>query len=255
MNGARSRRAGFRQRLLRREPLLGTLVKLPAAAVVEILGLSGLDFIILDTEHAPLDRAAVDHLLLAAIAVDLPVIVRLSSGAAAEAQQALDSGSVGILIPHVASAAGAIGAVSIARYAAGRGYSNSPRAGGYGTIPVATLTRAADRMTAVLCQIEDQAGVAQIDEIAAVPGVDGLVIGPADLALSLGCATPDGRAVEEAISTVQKACEAGPPTGIFLPDPARCHALRVSGMSLFIIGSDVGLLRTAATKLKAGFAP
>lgn len=232
--------------------MLGTLVKVPSVAVVEVLGQSGLDFIVLDAEHAPLDRGALDSLLLAAKVADIPAVVRIPEASSAWAQTALDCGATGILVPHVRSSADAVAAVQMARYSAGRGYSNSPRAGQYGRVSMRELVPAADRQTVVMCQIEDEVAVDAAAEIAAVPGVDCLVVGPADLAVSIGADGPDHdtvwRLIDKVFSSARPAATA---MGIFQPDARAVDACAAAGCSVFIVASDIGLLRQAATALNA----
>jgi 2-keto-3-deoxy-L-rhamnonate aldolase RhmA len=83
----------FRQRVRRRERLAGTFVKTAAHPLVEVLGTTGLDFIVIDAEHAPFDRAAIDACVLAARAGALPALVRVADETAATILGVLDAGA------------------------------------------------------------------------------------------------------------------------------------------------------------------
>ncbi|HSW22287.1 MAG TPA: aldolase/citrate lyase family protein, partial [Burkholderiaceae bacterium] len=179
------------------EPLIGSFVKTPSHAVVEVMALAGFDFVVLDAEHAPFDRDALDRCLLAARAACLPALVRLCDREPATALDALDLGAAGVLAPHVCSVDDARRVHAACRYANGsRGFSNSPRAGDYGGIGMAELVARADDQTAVLCQIEDREAVERVEDIATFDGIDCLFIGRADLALSYGVFDPREREVD-----------------------------------------------------------
>lgn len=184
--GAADEALSLRERLVAGESLFATFVKTTSHQTVEVLAATGLDTLVLDAEHAPFGPESLDRSLLAARACSLPVLVRVPYPRGAAIQQALDMGAAGVMVPHVDSAAIALEVVRAARYGGTRGYSASPRAGGYGQRGMAEHLRLSDAHTAVLVQIESGEAVAQVREIAAVPGVDCLFIGPADLAVSIG---------------------------------------------------------------------
>ena len=98
--------SGLRERLRARDLLSATWVKTPHPHVVEVLALSELDALVLDAEHAPFDRAALDACLLAARAGGKPVLVRPESASPAAILQALDGGADGVVVPHIRSARG-----------------------------------------------------------------------------------------------------------------------------------------------------
>ena len=104
----------FKSRLAAHEPLVGTFVKTPSAIVVEVLGLTELDCVCLDAEHAPFDRGTLDACIFAARATGMDVLVRLPSAAPEHLLQALDSGATGVVVPHVRSAAEAAAVVTAA---------------------------------------------------------------------------------------------------------------------------------------------
>src|SRR4051812_9088466 len=97
-------RTRFRERLLAREPLVGTFVKTPHPAVVELLGLSELDCLCMDAEHVAFDRGALDLAILAARATAMPSLIRVREPSASEILNALDLGADGVVLPHIKSA-------------------------------------------------------------------------------------------------------------------------------------------------------
>lgn len=234
----------LREALSGAKRVLGTFVKTPAHQVVEVLGVSGLDCLVLDAEHAPFSSGDLDRMCLAGRAVGIPILVRVASPDPAAINTCLDLGATGILVPHVREAGAAAAAVAAARYKGGiRGFSPSPRAGGYGTLNAAAYLDHADRSVSVWCQIEDAEALDHLDAIAAVPGVDCLFVGRADLALSLGVPGTDHPRVAEAVTAVAAACgRAGIAAGLFVPNPGEIPALAQAGYRCFIIGSDQSLL-------------
>jgi staphyloferrin B biosynthesis citrate synthase len=161
--------ASFRQRLLSSELLLGTFIKTPTTHATEILGGLGFDFVGIDEEHAPFDRVTIDNLLLAARASNVAGIVRVAESSPAKLLAVLDDGATGVLVPHVFSVGKAKDIVAACRYRRGkRGFSNSPRAGGYGQLGVWDHVDRADASVAVIAMIEDPEAIDVIDDIVAV---------------------------------------------------------------------------------------
>jgi len=226
---------------------VGTFVKTTAPQIIEILAGAGLDFAVLDAEHAPWDRGSLDTALLAGRAAGLPLFVRVPDGSAGTVLSALDLGACGLLAPHVDSAEQARDVVANARYVGGRrGYSGSPRAAGYGALGMKEALRQGDRAV-VICQIESPQAVASASAIAAVAGVAGLFIGRADLALSMGLDTPQHPRVDEATEQVMQAARAaGKLIGVAVGSVAERDRYVARGARWVVHSSDQGLLRQAA---------
>lgn len=244
----------FRTRFRRRDVMIGTFVKTPSAHVVELLGDVGLDFIVIDAEHAPFDRNAIDRALLAARAVGLAALVRTADGRPATLLAALDDGAAGVIVPHVDSAGQATGMAASCRYAGTRGYSNSPRAGGYGAAPMWRHVDEADAAASVIAMIESRASADDIAAILAVDALDGVFVGRADLAVSLGDRTPDARIAREiADAVIDAAVAVGKPVCVFSADGAETQAFLRRGVTAFIVSSDQAMLRSAARDRVAVF--
>uniref|UniRef100_UPI0028124C4D HpcH/HpaI aldolase family protein n=1 Tax=Jannaschia maritima TaxID=3032585 RepID=UPI0028124C4D len=177
----------FKQRMASGEILVGTFVKTPAHEMIEVLAQSRLDFLCLDAEHSPFDRARLDVCLALARALDVPCLVRVPTGTPVEILKALDSGATGIVVPHVDSAAKAAEIARAGRFGhGGRGYAGSTRWAGFATRPMGDVLQQSRDETVIIAQIEEPEGVEAAGAIAATDGIDGLFVGPADLAVCYG---------------------------------------------------------------------
>lgn len=239
----------FRQRLAAREFLLGTFVKTPSPIVVEVLGLTDLDCLCLDAEHAPFDRSQIDLSLALARAAGKPTLVRVPVANAEHILNALDCGATGIVAPHIRNAAEAQALAQVCHYGpGGRGYAGSSRAARYTTLAMADHLQRSSEATTVIAQIEDREAIEDVEAIAAVPGIDALFVGRADLTVAYGAASQDDPAVIEA---VERVCAAGMrhgrAVGMFLARPADVPLWRERGATFFLLESDqTFLLRGAA---------
>ena len=240
----------FRDQLRAGDLLAGTWIKTPHPHVVEVLSLSSLDCLVLDAEHAPFDRAALDLCIMAARAGGKTVLVRPQSASHEQILNALDCGADGVILPHIRTAAEAEDAVKACHYVSGgRGFAGSSRAAAYTTKGM-TKHRADAKGVIVIAQIEDVEGVDNIKEIAAVEGIDALFIGRADLTISYAAETLDDGIVVDAVDRIVAAGKtAGRTTGMFLGRVSDVPLWREKGASLFILGSDQDFLLQGAAKL------
>lgn len=241
----------FRQRLRAGELLLTTFVKTTSHQTIEVLAGTGLHAMVLDAEHAPFGPESLDRCLGAARGAGLSALVRIPALRAEAVLQALDMGAAGILVPHVDTADQAREAVRAARYVGGqRGYSASARAGNYGDVDMTAHLLAGDECSAVIVQIESMQAVENARDIASVPGVDCLFIGPADLAVSLGASSMADARVAQAVERVCAAArEAGCTVGSFVPDATAIGPLYAQGVRFFVIASDQALLKRMARQV------
>ncbi|MDH3531925.1 MAG: aldolase/citrate lyase family protein [Gammaproteobacteria bacterium] len=246
----RNKTGNFRQRLLAGDPLMGTFIKTPSPVISEVLGLSALDVIAIDSEHAPFGRVELDLCIAAFRAADMPCLVRVADDSPTVIRNALDSGATGIIVPHVTSAEQAAAVVKAAHFGeGGRGYAGSSRAAGYTTKSMADHIADNTEHTVVIVQIEDIAALDHVAQIAAVDGVDCLFVGRADLAVAM----QKGVAEKDVIATVQDICAAGQsqgtPVGMFTPNLDEIPDWRNAGASLFLLSSDQSLLLAGANEL------
>jgi 2-keto-3-deoxy-L-rhamnonate aldolase RhmA len=243
----------FRARLGRGDILAGTFIKTPAGHAVEIMGDLGLDFVVIDEEHAPFDRQAIDQALVSARAGRIAALVRVASAAPSNLLSVLDCGAAGVLVPHVDSVGKARDVIASCRYQNGRrGFSNSPRAGRYGGLTLGEHVRQGDAAVVIVAQIEDPHAIAQAEAIGRLEGIDALFIGRGDLAVAMGEASPDAPAVRKAAEDICAAGKAaGKPVMVFVGNAADARAMRAIGASAFIYSSDQGLMRQAAARAQA----
>ncbi|MBY6161841.1 aldolase [Mameliella alba] len=243
--------ADFRKRVREGAPLAGTFVKTPAVPVIEVLAQSGLDFLCLDAEHAPFDRASLDACMAVARALDFPALVRVGDSSPREILQALDYGAVGVVVPHVETVEQAKSVARAAHFGLhGRGFAGSTRWAGYATRPMNEVLAQGREETVVLAQIEEPGAVDICEEIAAVEGVDGLFVGPVDLSVGYGYETADNDEVKAALTRVGAACKAAGKgyasfvgTGGLAQDWAKAY-----GVNIFCIASEHAWMRAGAAE-------
>lgn len=240
--------AEFKTRLLAREALLGAFFKTPHPILIEVLGRTGLDFLVLDAEHAPFDRSTIDMCLIAARGAGLPLIVRVPARGADWIGFALDAGAAGIMVPHVNSAAEAEDLVAACRFRPGhRGFAGTTRAADYAGRSLPGHLASPEAEVSLICQIEEPAGVAAAAEIAAVDGVDALFVGRADLAVTSG--RDDFFGPEVLADTLGVLAAPGAATGLYCAPTEDVAPFRAAGGSLFVVGSEHTLMTTAAAEL------
>lgn len=253
MTMTRNDPASFRARLGRGDILTGTFIKTPSGHSVEIMGDLGFDFVVIDEEHAPFDRLAIDHALVSARAGQIAALVRVASASASNLLSVLDGGATGVLVPHVDSVEKAREVVASCRYVNGRrGFSNSPRAGRYGGLSLSEHVKHGDAIVSIVAQIEDPEAIDHAEAIGRLDGIDALFIGRGDLAVAMGETSPDAPQVRAAAERVCAAGKvAGKPVMVFVGNAADAQAMRAIGATSFIYSSDQGLMRQAAARAKA----
>ncbi|HZF29388.1 MAG TPA: aldolase/citrate lyase family protein [Gammaproteobacteria bacterium] len=242
----------FRARLKRRDKLLGTMVTLPTAATAEILAGLGFDWLFVDGEHGPLETRELAA-ILQAVSRDVACLVRVPEAAEVPIKKALDLGAAGIIVPQVNTAEQAVDVVRFARYApdGARGVGLA-RAQGYG-MRFKEYVESANAEIAVVVQAEHARAVDNIEAIARVPGVDAVLLGPYDLAASLGkMGQVDDPVVVAAIRRVTEACvSVGMPLGYFGVTAAAVAPYVERGYTLIVAGVDTLFLGHGARTLLA----
>ena len=247
----------FRQRLAAGETLIGCWCSLASPISTEVLGLAGFDWLLLDGEHAPNDVATfVPQLMALKDSVSAPV-VRPSWNNPVEIKRLLDAGFHNFLIPFVETVEEAERAVAATRYppAGIRGVSVAQRGNRFGT--VAGYLEGINEQICVLVQIESRKGLDAAAAIAAVDGIDGVFVGPADLSAALGhLGSPNHADVQAAIGQIFKATEvAGKASGILTGVEAEARRYLEMGARFVAVGSDLGVFRSATQALRDRFTP
>ncbi|TDK24235.1 2-dehydro-3-deoxyglucarate aldolase [Arthrobacter crusticola] len=161
---------------------------MPSEELVEMLAVAGFDFILIDCEHGPADVGALRQHIAAAALHGAEVMVRVGEGEDALILRALDSGAAGVVAPHLDSVEQAQDFVAAAHYppVGRRGFATYGRAGFYGTMSSRDHHARLAEETLLIGMIESPLAVSAVDEILAVQGLDGLLLGAADLAASSG---------------------------------------------------------------------
>ena len=237
----------FRQALRGDQPLVGTVLTLPSAAVAEVLAEVGYDWFFVDGEHAPLGIDALVAILQAA-QHRCPCLVRVPANEEAWIKRALDAGADGIIAPLVNSAETARQVVAWSKYPPeGRRSVGGGRAHGYGRTFDRYLQSANQRI-AVVVQIEHVEGARAIEAILDVAGLDAVFIGPYDLSGSLGKPGQiDDPDVQAYIRDIRDAClRRGKPLGIFTAAEEAARAYIDQGFVLLAVGADAVHLGNAA---------
>jgi 2-keto-3-deoxy-L-rhamnonate aldolase RhmA len=240
----------FRQRLRARDHLLGTFIKTPTTHATEILGLLGFDFVVFDQEHAPLSSTVLDVMILGARAANVAGIVRVGDPGEANILSVLDNGAAGILVPHVATREKAEQIVAACRYRTGhRGFANTTRAGGFGTVGFTEHMDAQDSEVACIAMIEDVHAVEEIDEIVRVPGIDAIFIGRGDLTAALGAPSMTSPETHEVVAPIMEAArKADMPVIMLCPDREDAARMTRLGASAYLVSSDHGFMKSAAQR-------
>ena len=248
-------RNDFKHALAEGRSQIGLWCSLPDSYVVEGLVGAGFDWLLIDTEHSPADPVTIMPMLQAAVGRGTSVIVRPAANDPVLIKRMLDVGAQSLLIPFVQSVEEAEAAVAAMRYPPEgiRGVAGLTRATGFGRIK--DYHKIAHRELCCLVQVETQQSLDAIEGIAALDGIDGIFIGPADLAASLG--HPGDFMHEEVQSAIADAVKriraAGKPAGILANNEAFArHALDL-GTQFTAVGSDMGLLMRGAEALARTF--
>ncbi len=245
----------LKEQMARGEAALGLIVRaVRSPRIVPIAVASGHDFLFVDTQHGVFDLETVESIAAAAAPSGLAVLVRVGGSDDGDIGRLLDCGATGIVVPDVETAEQAAEAVRRCRFpplgrrsvvGGGPLFGPGPKPG----LSPAEAMAAADEATVVACMIESLTGLANLDEIAAVDGVDVIHVGCNDLAADMGIpgAYTDARIVE-AISSVVEACRR---RGRFAGlggdrDPARQAGWAKAGVRFLTTHSDAGYLTEAA---------
>ena len=228
----------FKAALAAKQVQIGCWSALSNPISTEVLGLAGFDWLVLDGEHAPNDISTFIPQLMALKGSASAPVVRVPTNEPVIIKRLLDIGFYNFLIPFVETKEEA---------------ELSHRANMFGT--VADYFAQSNKNITILVQIESQQGVDNVDAIAATEGVDGIFVGPSDLAAALGhlgnASHPD---VQKAIQHIfNRASAHGKPSGILAPVEADARRYLEWGATFVAVGSDLGVFRSATQKLADTF--
>jgi 2-dehydro-3-deoxyglucarate aldolase len=245
----------FKRRLLAGETLIGCWCSLANPITTEVLGVAGFDWLLLDAEHSPNDIGTFIPQLMALKDSASAPVVRPSWNDTVEIKRLLDAGFYNFLGPFVQSADDARRAVAATRYPPEgvRGVSVAQRSNRFGTVP--DYFAGIDEQICLLVQIESRKGLEAATEIASVEGVDGVFVGPSDLAAAVGhLGNPNHPEVQEAIAAAFAAVKArGKSLGILAPVEADARRYLEMGATFVAVGSDLGVFRNGTQALRDKF--
>lgn len=247
----------FKRKLIAGQQQIGFWNSMASPTATEILAGSGFDWLIIDGEHAPNDVPGVMGQLHAAMENTTHPIVRIPVNDPIVFKRFLDIGTQTFLVPMVETVEQAQAAVAATRFAPDgvRGFAGATRASRYGR--VANYHHRAHEELCILVQIETRQALDNIEAIAAVPGIDGLFIGPGDLSADLGYLGDQGNpyVVDLIEATIGRIVATGKPAGILTGDETLARRYMAAGCTYTAVGIDTGLLaRTSeaiAKKFKA----
>lgn len=233
-------RADFAAKLRSGQPIVGIWMSLPHPIMAEALAQTGVDFLLVDGEHAPIPPDSLTAVLPSTERHNMPVIYRVRWNRTELIKGALDHGATGLMVPMINSAREALDAVAATKYPPqGTRGIGAWRASNY-YLDHATYMATANTDTPVILQIETKEAIQALDDIAATPGLDALYIGPGDLALSLGI--PPGELHPDLLGACKQVVDAarrhGIIAGIDVASLDFVKTYREMGFSLFTYGND-----------------
>lgn len=240
--------SSFKERMRSGEVLIGAMIETPEPDVAELMGTLGFDWFWIDMEHCPLDFKDVQTILQAVGKSEAATLVRVPWNDPVYIKRALDLGPTGVIVPWVNSRDEAVKSVAACKY---------PPDGIRGCGPRRPLwyrgftqyVREANESVVVVVQIETVDALKNLSEILSVPGVDGTIVGPADLSASLGyLGYPDEPRVVEAIRHVAEMHKGTNICPGIASNPKDAEKHIELGFRLLNVGSDLGFMRMAASE-------
>jgi 4-hydroxy-2-oxoheptanedioate aldolase len=238
----------FKAALKAGTPQIGLWCCIPDPSVAEMLANTGYDWMLFDTEHSPVDEVGLLPMLQAVAPYDVSAVVRPVSLDVAELKKVLDLGAQTVVIPYVQTPEEAALAVAAVTYPPEgiRGVAGMTRASRFGAVKD-YVARAREEIC-VIIQVETVQSLENLDEIAATPGLDGIFIGPADLAASMGYAgQPTHPEVRKAcVDGIRRIRKAGLPAGFLTPDDSFLEEVMEAGSVFTAVDLDTIILKRGA---------
>lgn len=243
----------LKRKLQRGETVYGPFMCCSYPAMMEIVGMAGFDFAIIDMEHGPLSVETAENLCRAAVTVNVSPIVRVRKNDAPQIQRALDIGSAGVQVPQIEVKADAEATVRAAKYQPHgmRGLSFYTRAGDYTIHGISGYTDYLNQEQLVVVHVEGKRGLENLDEIIAVPHIDVIFLGPYDLSQSFGVPgqVNDPRVIKGMEEATIKIRAAGKATGTFAGDAETAKRWANLGVQYVSVSVDTGIFARACRSL------
>ena len=233
---------------------LGTWVFLPSPDVVEIIGLSGLDFIVIDMEHSPITYQKAASMIIAADKIYLTLYVRISELNGSNILRTLDTGAHGIQIPHVENKMDVQTIIKHSKYypLGERGMAPSTKAGKYTLKTDKNILSHENDTTLIVLTLESEKSLDMVEEISKIEGGDVIYIGPYDLSQTMGLPgeVEHPLVLKKMELTFSKIHKYGKIHGSFANSTEQAQRLRDMGVNFLTVETDGTLLRNAFEKLK-----
>ncbi len=226
------------------QPVYGLISSIPAPATIELIAEAGFDFVIIDMEHVLINPETVENMIRVAESYGLTPLVRVADLNPKTLLRLLDGGAQGIVLPMIESPEQLADAITACKYhPLGRRSLNAGRPGSFGKHSLAQYVEAANQQIMVVAMIESAEGVRRAAEIAAVPGLDMILEGAADLSQSLGMPWQiDQPDVQQALSDTWQAAQAAGVAYCTIPrQPGDAARWLARGVKAFVLGDERGI--------------
>lgn len=249
----------MRQKLDAGEVAFGTFFKVGAPSLVELIGRSGFDFIIIDAEHSTFTHADIENVIRTAELVGMSTMVRTPDASEANILHALDSGASGVQVPALRTAEDVKEVIQRARYhpVGERGWARACRAADYGFPSAKGYVDHANRYTTISVHVENAAMVEAIEEVCALEALDVLFIGAGDLSQSLG--HPGETDHPKVLAAIERAVDVaisrGKHVGAVASNTKDVENFVARGMRYIAWQSDMTIYKNALRSVVQGFAP
>lgn len=234
---------------------MGTFLQIPSAALVELLGLAGFDFVVVDREHGAIDLRDTEDLIRSGHAAGISVMVRTPNCEPTAISLPLDMGASGVQVPQIETVEMAQQAVRASKYhpLGSRGLQPCVRSASYRAYDTSEYLAAANQDTTIAVQIEGKKGVSNLEGILKVGGVDIAFIGPYDLSQSLGIPgqVKDQRVRAAIVEAVRVARSIGKYIGLYCDDVETALEYRALGISYLTVSIDTGIFLSGSRALIA----
>ncbi|NEU30616.1 hypothetical protein GN156_07455 [bacterium LRH843] len=225
---------------------VGTFLHSGSSIMVESLGYTDIDYVVIDMEHTPIDTGEIEKLIVTARVSETAPFVRVSDSSRGPILKLLDAGAEGIIVPNIETVEQVHKLVEYAKYSpvGNRGFAPG-RAAGWGNAPsfsggIESYMEICNRETLLIPQCETVGCLENIEAIVAIDGVDGIMIGPFDLSIAMGKpAQFDDLEIKGAIDKVLNACKAASKMCIiFAGNPESASHYLAKGFDSVIVGTD-----------------
>jgi 2-keto-3-deoxy-L-rhamnonate aldolase RhmA len=243
---------GLKRKLRSGSFAFGSTVSIPEPFAAEVMGGSGTDFLIIDMEHAAITLDRLQNMLIALHPTPATILVRAPALDPVIIKQILDVGAEAVVVPDISSPEACAQAVRSARYFpdGDRGFGPRRASRLWGTR--ADYIARANSEVGLYVMIESQRALGRLDAILATPGLDGAIVGPADLAVSMGFLQDQKNpAVDAASVEILDACRRHDvPAGIFASSTTMARQWIDQGGNFAVLGSDLSYIDAGITRTK-----